>query len=300
MRLRNVFASGMKNTQGAIPGGAQRADEVLAALPVHPLWRDRDKRKREYEAAHPGKRYGVGFGCVQKDFGTGAEAAFAEVEFIARGSICCCVTSASTWAPAWRPGSRRCASRGSASPPTRCAPARPQWPELPMITTGDPYLMQQAEQDSNVGNPRWTPNLVSPQQREQLGVLLRARHARGGARCCSRRACGQRRMSIWSQGIGGGQLAPLVVRREDARWVDGKLTAGGLNALPLEQLVAKAHELGLVTGAIVHTFNRWQWARGRLPARRRRCAAAARRDRTALGRRAAPTARARPRPTATA
>ena len=30
LRQRNVFASGMKNTQGAIPGGALRADEVLA------------------------------------------------------------------------------------------------------------------------------------------------------------------------------------------------------------------------------------------------------------------------------
>lgn len=66
-------------------------------------------------------------------------------------------------------------------------------------------------------------------------------------------------MAIWSQGIGGGQAASLVVRVEDARWVDGKLSAGGLQALPYEQLVKKAHELGLVTGATVHVFNRWQW-----------------------------------------
>ena len=66
--------------------------------------------------------------------------------------------------------------------------------------------------------------------------------------------------AIWREGFGGGQLAPLAVRREDARWVDGRLTAAGLAPLPLAQLVAKAHELGLVTGAIVHTFNRWQWA----------------------------------------
>ncbi|MFX5521531.1 hypothetical protein ABTD78_19935, partial [Acinetobacter baumannii] len=43
-------------------------------------------------------------------------------------------------------------------------------------------------------------------------------------------------------------------------WVDGKLTAGGLEALPYEQIVKKAHELGLVTGAVVHVFNRWQWS----------------------------------------
>ncbi|MBN9115711.1 MAG: xanthine dehydrogenase family protein molybdopterin-binding subunit, partial [Pandoraea sp.] len=67
-------------------------------------------------------------------------------------------------------------------------------------------------------------------------------------------------LSIWRRGLGGGQAAPLVVRAEDARWVDGKLTAAGLEALPLPMLAKAAHELGLVTGATVHVFNRWQWA----------------------------------------
>ena len=72
-------------------------------------------------------------------------------------------------------------------------------------------------------------------------------------------------LAIWGEGFGGGQLAPLSVRREDAHWVDGKLTAGSLVALPLAQLAAKAYELGLATGAIVHTFNRWQWAEAEFP-----------------------------------
>jgi CO/xanthine dehydrogenase Mo-binding subunit len=67
-------------------------------------------------------------------------------------------------------------------------------------------------------------------------------------------------LSIWSRGIGGGQAASLIVRVEDARWVEGRLTAGGLEPLPLEQLAKTAHAQGLVTGATVHVFNRWQWA----------------------------------------
>jgi hypothetical protein len=67
---------------------------------------------------------------------------------------------------------------------------------------------------------------------------------------------------------GDGDLEPGHWRRPGGiaggacggcRWVDGKLSAGGLQALPFEQLVKKAHELGLVTGATVHVFNRWQW-----------------------------------------
>ncbi|HBD37718.1 MAG TPA: hypothetical protein DC084_29460, partial [Cupriavidus sp.] len=63
-RLKNALRSGMKNTQGAIPAGAIRVDEVLEASRKHPLWTNRAKKKAEYEAAHPGHRYGVGFACV--------------------------------------------------------------------------------------------------------------------------------------------------------------------------------------------------------------------------------------------
>src|SRR5690606_27903697 len=35
--------------------------------------------------------------------------------------------------------------------------------------------------------------------------------------------------------------------------------------LPLARLAAKAHELGLITGASVHAFNRWSWASAEFP-----------------------------------
>src|SRR5690606_14926202 len=66
--------------------------------------------------------------------------------------------------------------------------------------------------------------------------------------------------AIWTRGIGGGQASPYVVRREDARWVKGMLTANGMQPLSLAQLAGKAYEMGLVVGAVVHGFNRWQWA----------------------------------------
>ena len=43
-RLKNALRSGMKNTQGAIPAGAIRVDEVLQAARVHPLWVNRAKK----------------------------------------------------------------------------------------------------------------------------------------------------------------------------------------------------------------------------------------------------------------
>src|SRR3546814_1658525 len=86
-RLKNVLKTGMKNTQGAVPAGQMRADEILQKISGHPIWRDRDKRKKKFEADNPGKFYGVGFACVQKDFGTGAESSSVKVEISPQGKI---------------------------------------------------------------------------------------------------------------------------------------------------------------------------------------------------------------------
>lgn len=263
LRQRNVFTSGMKNTQGAIPGGAQRADEVLAKCRAHPLWRDRDRRKREYEAAHPGKRYGVGFGSVQKDFGTGAEAAFAEVSLSEDGQVLLRHIAVEM-------GTGMATSQAAVCIPWLGRPAdevrtsESAWPELPMIATGDPWLMAQAEQDRHVGNPRWTPNLVSPSSASNSAYFF-SHATREAARLLFTQGLWPAALALWGQGFGGGQLAPLSIRREEARWIEGKLTAGGLTPLPLPHLVTKAYQLGLATGAIVHTFNRWQWAEADFP-----------------------------------
>ncbi|MFS8932951.1 xanthine dehydrogenase family protein molybdopterin-binding subunit [Cupriavidus taiwanensis] len=257
-RLKNALRSGMKNTQGAIPAGAIRVDEVLEAAKAYPLWTNRASKKAEYEAAHPGRRYGVGFACVQKDFGTGAEASFAKVELKADGSIVLHHSGAEI-------GTGMSTSQAAAVARWLGKPAREvrtsvtDWTDLPVTASGDPYLMSQAEQDRLSANPRWSPAYASPASATNSAYYF-THSTREAARVVFLHGLWPAAMAIWSQGIGGGQAASLVVRVEDARWVDGKLSAGGLQALPLEQLAAKAHELGLVTGATVHAFNRWQWS----------------------------------------
>ena len=263
LRQRNVFTSGMKNTQGAIPGGAQRADEVLARCRAHPLWAQRGQRKKDYEAANPGKRYGIGFGCVQKDFGTGAEAAFAEVALSKDGRVRLrhigvemgtgMATSQAAVCIQW-----------IGRPADDVLTGESEWSELPMFANADPWLMSQAEQDRNVGNPRWTPNLTSPSSASNSAYFF-SHATREASRLLFTQGLWPAALAIWGQGFGGGQLAPLSVRREEARWVDGKLTAHSLAPLPLQVLIDKAYELGLATGAIVHTFNRWQWAEADFP-----------------------------------
>ena len=257
-RLRNALRSGMKNTQGAIPAGAIRVDEVLEAARAHPLWTGRAKKKADFEASHPGWRYGVGFACVQKDFGTGAEASFAKVEMRADGTIALhhCGAEIGT---GMSTSQAVAVTRWLGKPATEVRVAITDWPDLPVTATGDPYLMSQADQDKLSANPRWSPAYASPSSATNSAYYF-THSTREAARVVFMHGLWPAAMAIWSQGVGGGQAASLVVRVEDARWVKGKLTAGGLQALPYEQLARKAHELGLVTGATVHVFNRWQWS----------------------------------------
>ena len=44
-------------------------------------------------------------------------------------------------------------------------------------------------------------------------------------------------LEYWQRGIGGGQAAPYVVREQDARWEQGKLTANGME--PLSRLLLR-------------------------------------------------------------
>ncbi|MFM9433011.1 CO/xanthine dehydrogenase Mo-binding subunit [Janthinobacterium sp. CG_23.3] len=256
-RLKNALRSGMKNSQGAIPAGAVRVDEVLQKARVHPLWTGRAKQKLAFEAANPGKRYGVGFACVQKDFGTGAESSFAKVEVGADGAV-------ALWHSGTEIGTGMSTSQAIACAKWLGKPAGAvqtsivEWPDLPVQSSGDPYMLSQPEQDKLAANPRWSPTYSSPASATNSAYYF-THSTREAARAVFMYGLWPAALAIWSQGIGGGQAAPLVLRVEDARWVDGKLSAGGLQALPLEQLAAKAHALGLVTGAVVHVFNRWQW-----------------------------------------
>jgi CO/xanthine dehydrogenase Mo-binding subunit len=248
----------MKNTQGAIPAGAIRVDEVLAKAAKHEIWIDRAKRKAEFESKNPGKLYGVGFGCVQKDFGTGAETSFARVEFSEEGRITLYHSGAEMGTGMSTSQSVLCA-QWLGKPADRSHFSVTDWSMLPVVTSGDPYIMSQEEQDKLAANPAWSPSYCSPSSASNSAFYF-SHSTREAARLVFEHGLWPAAMAIWTTGIGGGQAAPLVVRIEDARWVEGGLTCAGMEILSFERLAKKAYELGLLTGAVVHVFNRWQWA----------------------------------------
>ncbi|MCI2809475.1 xanthine dehydrogenase family protein molybdopterin-binding subunit [Eoetvoesiella caeni] len=256
-RLRNVLKTGMKNTQGAIPAGAVRADEVLQRAQQHPVWRDREKRKAEFEARDPARLYGVGFACVQKDFGTGAESSLAKVELSPEGKVLLRHSGTEIGTGMSTSQALACA-RWLGEPATDLGFAITDWPDLPMTSSGDPYLMSQEDQDKLSADPTWTPAYASPASASNSAFYY-THTTREACRIIFDHGLWPAAVAIWSHGIGGGQAAPYSLRREDARWENGLLTANGMQGLSLKQLAAKAHEIGAVVGAAVHGFNRWQW-----------------------------------------
>ena len=258
LRLKNILRSGMKNTQGAIPAGAMRHDEIIRKARAHPLWAERQEKKAAFEAANPGKKYGVGYGHVHKDYGTGAEAALATIEFDAKGYV-----KLSHVAHEMGPGVTTSQAimvadiLGVAPDETEFGKVR--WPQMPLETTEQPYTMSQAEEDQRKQNPRWTPSFTSPMSASN-SVYYLGHATREAARALIDLTIWPAARALWSRGIGGGQMAPETVRRSDLRLAGGMVNAAGLQPLSFAEVASEAHRQGLIAGVAVHTFNRWQWA----------------------------------------
>jgi len=258
LRRRNMMLTGMRNSQGAVPAGAIRSDELLQRAAAHPLWRDRAQRKRAYEAAHPRKRYGVGFAIVQKDYGAGGEAAIATLELLPSGGL------------ALRQGGNEMGTGMTTShavmvreilgtAPDRMSFGVTEWPEMPLSSTEAPFTATQEQEDKWARDPRWVPSKQTAMSASN-SVYFVGHATRTAARTLLRLSLWPAALSIWSAGAYGGPLRSLSVDIGEARFVDGKLTAGGLEPLSLERLAAAAKAKGLITAVSVHTFNRWEWA----------------------------------------
>ncbi len=258
LRRRNLLRSGMKNTQGAIPAGTMRAGELLDAAEADPLWTRRVARKAQFERDNPGYRYGVGVSCVHKDYGTGAEAALVQLEVTPEGELhmrhvaseigCGSTTSQMLM-------TKRHLGRYT----DRVDFAVTDWPSLPLHSNNEPYTMSQQDQDRRAQDPHWVPRITSPRSASNSAYYF-SHATTEAARLLFELGLWRAALSFWQEGIGGGQAAPLALRRDQAEWRDGHLVASALQPLPFADLARRAHERGFVTGVTVHTFNRWAWA----------------------------------------
>jgi len=254
-RLRNVLKTGMRNAQGAIPLGTQRAEAVLEQARGHALWTGRTARKQAYDAAHPGKHYGVGFACIQRRFGIGAEASLAKLELAPDGRVALSHSGTEIGTGASSGQAVACA-RWLGRPADALDMAVTEWPDLPVETSGDPHSISQADQDRLAENPRWSPAYASASSASNSSYYF-SHTTREAARVIYLHGLWPAALAIWDRDAGAASRA---VKPEDARWRNGALAVEGLQPLQLARLAQEAHARGLIVGAAVHAFNRWQWA----------------------------------------
>jgi len=251
-RLRNVRKTGMRTTQGAVPQGVQRGEAVLESAKTHPLWSGRAARKTNYDAAHPGKYYGVGFAACHRRYGTGFEASFAKVEVAPNGQIALSHTANEIGTGTSSSQAIACV-RWLGRPADRVELAVTDWPEVPVEAPVDPAALTDADQNRLQQNPRWTPVSASASSASNSSYYF-THTTREAARIVFMHGLWPAALAIWA--ARGLSMRPAA---ESARWSKGALTVAGLPPLELAELAAQAHARSLVTGATVHAFNRWRW-----------------------------------------
>jgi CO/xanthine dehydrogenase Mo-binding subunit len=260
LRKANAMVSGQRNTQGAIPIGAIRYGEILELSEQHEIWVNQEKNKVAYEAANPGQRYGVGYGIVTKDYGTGAAAPNAAVRLTPEGKVELVIEfiemgTGTQTSQAVVVGDYL----GQIADNITLAETK-IWRALQQFDTDDPYLISQERQDEMAQNPRWTP-VKEMASSASMSSFFQTHATAAAAGVLYRHGIWPAAVAIWSENyFNGKQASANLTDPAQGQWVDGHLSANGFPPLALQRLAKKCHEMGLVTGAMVHAFNRWAWA----------------------------------------
>jgi len=252
-RRRNALKTGGRTMTGNPYFVSVRTPEILDKLEKHSIWRQRSEEKARGQQA--GIVVGTGVACVTKDYGTGGDCCLGTVEIDPDGRIaihCDHVEMGNGVGTAL--ANRVAAHLGGVADEVAVAQVD-TFGALALVTSGDPYKMDQATQNAAQRNPRWVPAISTPTS-ASIGAHVGTHAAAEAARVVFR-------FGLWPAALELWRIAPTDARAGEwakARWKDGQLTMSGLAPLALPALAAKAHARNGVTGAMAHGFSRWAWS----------------------------------------
>jgi CO/xanthine dehydrogenase Mo-binding subunit len=253
-RRRNAAPTAAKTMTGNPLIGVTRTPEILDKLAAHAVWKDRaDQKARGQQQA--GVLVGTGVACVSKDYGTGADCTQSSITISPEGRIAIHSDAAEMGTGIGTAIAHRTALIIGGMADEVSVARVDSYAPLGLVTSGDPYTITQAEQDAASRNPRWVP-AISSVSSASVGAHIMTHGAFEAARVIFRFGLWPAALDLW----GVGKTDPRAGQWDSAQWRDGKLVMPGLAPLDLAALAAKTHARGGVTGAMVHSFNRWDWS----------------------------------------
>lgn len=251
-RRRNALKPGGRTIAGNPYTVSIRTPEILDKLEMHPIWRQRAEEKARGQQA--GLLIGTGVACATKDYGTGADGTLGKVEIDPQGRIAIhCDHVEMGTAVGTALANRVAAHIGGVADEVTVAQID-AFGALELVTSGDPYTMDQGTQDALQRNSRWVP-AISTATTSSIGAHVGTHAAAEAARVIFR-------FGLWPAALDLWRIEPTDPRASkwaEARWQNGRLIAPDLTPLALSDIAAKAHEINGVTGAMTHAFSRWAW-----------------------------------------
>jgi len=251
-RRRNALKTGGQIMAGNPYSVSIRTPEILDKLEKHPIWQQRAAEKARAQA---GTLVGTGVACVTKNYGTGGDCSLSTVEIDPDGRIAIhCDACEMGNGIGTAIANRVAAYLGGVADEVAVLQVDTFGP-LALVTSGDPYSMDQKTQDAAAKNPRWVP-AISSATAASAGAHVGTHAAAEAARVVFR-------FGLWPAALELWRIAPTDPKAKEwqaARWKDGQLVMPGLAPLALPAVAAKAHARNGVTGAMAHSFNRWAWS----------------------------------------
>ncbi len=254
-RRRNALAPKGRTMTGNPYGVSVRTTEILDKLEKHPIWQQRAQHK---SAAPQGMLVGTGLACVTKDYGSGADCSLGRVELSPDGKITIYCDHTEMGNGIGTALANRVAIHLGAVADEVSVARVDTYDALGLVTSGDPYTIDQKTQDAAEKNPRWVP-AISSATSASIGAHVGTHSAAEAARAIFRFGLWPAARELWG-------IARNDRRASDwskAQWKDDQLVLAGLAPLPLAALAATAHARNFVTGAAAHSFSRWEWSRAR-------------------------------------
>jgi CO/xanthine dehydrogenase Mo-binding subunit len=253
LRRRNALKPGGRTMTGNPYHVSVRTSEVLDKLEKHPIWQQRAEEKARGQT--DGIAVGTGVACVTKDYGSGADCSLGRVEIDPQGRIAIyCDHVEMGTAVGTALANRVAAHLGAVADEVSLARVDTYAP-LALVTSGDPYTMDQPTQDAAQRNPRWVPD-ISSATFASIGAHVGTHAAAEAARVVFRFGLWPAALELW----GIAPTDPRAMQWRAARWNNGQLVMPGLPPLMLSAIATRAHARNFVTGAMAHCFSRWAWS----------------------------------------